>query len=266
MAESLRKRTEAGNCYTRPAAVEAAIDALDGVPLEEVVSRAQITNRDNPEYIQSECLLYLLRQTRTDPDQTRFEGLFRALRQRVLRALPPVDRYASGTTGTAQSAAALDIRDAVLGRFQEMLCRDRSGYEDRLDYFEIAFDGAVASLRKTARKKVFREEARSCPLTDAETSEPSQEVEAALNRFIEDPRARIEDDDYRRRVLAAIDTLPDDQRRVMELLQRGMPIDSKEAGVVTMVQVLRCSEKTVRNRRDRAIAAVQALLAPVRVG
>ena len=50
--------------------------------------------------------------------------------------------------------------EAVMDRFQELLMLDRSRYEDRLDYFEINFDDAVASLRLTARKKAWKEENR----------------------------------------------------------------------------------------------------------
>jgi hypothetical protein len=75
-------------------------------------------------------------------------------------------------------ASAIEIRDAVLFRFQELLCQDRAGYDDRLDYFEIRFDGAIANLRRTARRKTWKEENRSQPLSyDDETSELSSEVD-----------------------------------------------------------------------------------------
>jgi hypothetical protein len=43
---------------------------------------------------------------------------------------------------------------------------------------------------------------------------------------------------------------------VIDLLLRGFLIDSQEPGVQTIVQIIGCAEKTVRNRRDRAYAAI----------
>ena len=44
---------------------------------------------------------------------------------------------------------------------------------------------------------------------------------------------------------------------MMELLLLGIPIESKEPGVQTIVHILGCTEKTVRNRRNRAYVALR---------
>lgn len=85
-----------------------------------------------------------------------------------------------------------------------------------------------------------------------------------LQRFIESdghsfdgPKA---DFLYRSKIAAAINSLPPDERRVVELILEGIPIDSKEKDTMTMAKMLGCSEKTVRNRRDRAFAKLAELL------
>jgi DNA-directed RNA polymerase specialized sigma24 family protein len=151
------------------------------------------------------------------------------------------------------------IVEQVLDRFQEFLIRDRTDYDERLDYFEVNFDDAVASLRLTARKKAWKEENASEPMTyDDETSELNAEIEKAAAVFLSE--SKIDDPDYRLRLDAAIDSLPHHQRRVVELLRQGFPISSKEPGIQTIVTIVGCVEKTARNRRDSAFEAIRKAL------
>ncbi|MFY9658275.1 MAG: DNA-binding response regulator [Methylocystis sp.] len=261
MAEPLRKLKDDGSPYTRPPDVEASIDALRGLPRAELVERCRISDPNHPSYVKSECVLHFVRQAKADNNDRHFEALFRILRTRVQHALPAIDRSVEEGESALVQASAIEIRDAVLFRFQELLCQDRAGYDDRLDYFEIRFDGAIANLRRTARRKTWKEENRSQPLSyDDETSELSSEVEDALARLNPQSPEKIDDPAYRKRFAAAIDSLPEDQRRVIVLLLRDIQIESKDPEAVTIVKVLACSEKTVRNRRDRAFKALRAAL------
>ena len=241
--------------------MEASIDALLNFPRAELVERCRISDPSHPSYVKSECVLYFIRQAKSDNNDRSFEALFRILRIRVQRALPAVDRSAEEGESALVQASAIEIRDAVLFRFQELLCLDRAGYDERLDYFEIRFDGAIANLRRTARRKTWKEENRSQPLSyDDETSELSSEVEDALARLNPQSPEKNDDPAYRKRFAAAIDSLSEDQRRVIVLLLRDIQIESKDPEAVTIVKVLACSEKTVRNRRDRAFKALRAAL------
>ena len=44
------------------------------------------------------------------------------------------------------------------------------------------------------------------------------------------------------------------------MLRTGIPIDSKEAGQITIAKALGKSEKTIRNQRDKAYALLQGQL------
>lgn len=44
------------------------------------------------------------------------------------------------------------------------------------------------------------------------------------------------------------------------MLRQGFPIDSKEAGVMTIAKALGRSERTVRSYRDKAFAALRSAL------
>jgi hypothetical protein len=260
--EPLRKTKDDGSPYTRPPDVEASIDALLALGRTDLLHRCQNSDSRHPDYIRSECILHFVRLAKADNNNRHFEELFKILRARVRRALPAVERFVEEGTNASVQTSAVQIRDEVLFRFQELLCLDRAGYEDRLDYFEIKFDGAVANLRRTARKKAWRDENRSSPLTyDDETSEPSKEVEDALARLHPLSTSKMDDPPYRLRLDAAIDALPADQRRVIEMLLQGFQIESDDPELTTIVKVLGCVEKTVRNRRDKALMTLQAALA-----
>lgn len=254
----LRKRRPNGELYRRVPEVEALLVELSSLSRSELLERAGASQRAAPGYVPSECLLYFIRVSRADNDEDWFERLYRILIERVLRSLPKAENPDRETASYTREA----IRDAVFERFVELLAADRSTYRERLDYFEVRFDGALASLRRDAQDKIWREENRSMPLDDDdETGELSLEVErAAAENF--DPFAlfNVEYLDFRLRLDAAIDDLPPVQRRIMEMLDKGFPIDSKEDGVITIAKTLDRSEKTIRNQRDKAYATLRAKL------
>ena len=148
-----------------------------------------------------------------------------------------------------------------MDKFQKLLCRDRGEYQERLDFFECRFNAAIAKLRATARRDALNSASHLVSLTyDDETAGPSPEVESALASLRDGPDRISTDFLYRSKMYTAIDSLPLDERRVVELFLKGFPIDSQETDVQTMVKILGCAEKTVRNRRDRAFNKLRALL------
>ena len=128
----------------------------------------------------------------------------------------------------AVKASDSDIQELVLDAFQERLCADRMGYDERLDFYEVRFNAAIAKLRSTARKR-SRYQARRETLTyEDDTSTPSGYIEETLAR-LKTPDSNEECDFlYRSRLYAAISTLPADERRVVELLLQDVPIDSQD--------------------------------------
>ncbi len=261
MSVPLRKVGKDGTLYQRRPEIEAQLDALATLLRSDLAERCQIGDPAHKDYIPSECLLHLVRGCRSDNSDRHFEVLFRTLRQRVIGRLPAPEIGYGADGGIMFSHRNTSINEAVMDRFQELLVSDRSGYDARLDYFEVNFDAAVAALRQDGRRKALKEEKRSEPISsDDEASELNAEIEkaAAAQNPISD--SKFDDPAYRSRIYAAIDSLPEDQRRVLELLRLGIPIDSKEPDVQTIVQILGCVEKTVRNRRDRAFAAIRKAL------
>jgi hypothetical protein len=254
----LRKRRLNGELYERDPRIERLIAELAVLPRDELIARAKIPKRSDLGYIASECLVHFVRASRRDNNEVGFEQLYRILSERLLRNLP----RAESSDGATESLTRGVVRDKVFGRFVELLSADRVSYVEKLDYFEVRFDGALASLRRDAQEQAWRDENRSQPLEFDEVSgELSPEVEAAAGAY--DPFAVSDFDDqaYRLRLDAAIEALPSEQSRIIHMLRQGFPIDSKEPDVMTIAKALGRSEKTVRTYRDKAFAALRTAMA-----
>ena len=248
----LRKTKGDGTLYTRSAEVEAAIQRLLGMSRQEVLAACARNDRRRADYVPSECIMHLLRRAGRDNDRAYLEHLFRIFTSRVARAFPVPERLLPGSSAKGLSSAELAVREFAIDRLTEMLCLDRQGYDDRLDIYEATFDAALKTLRATARRSVGRQRNRLEPLSDdPEAAEPSSDVEDALLRHVPDSEEKIERRDYRRKLLAAIQLLPDEDRRLLMLLSRDIPIHSKDPTVTTVARLIGCGEQTVRNRRDR---------------
>lgn len=251
------KRRLTGELYTRAPKIETLLSVLSELSRNELIERAEIKSKVDPNYIPSECLVYFIRNSKEDNTDVWFERLFKILAERVIRALPR--EGASG--GTTASITKMAIRDKVFGRFIELLSLDRASGTEKLDYFEIRFDGALASLRRDAQKQAWRDENRSAPLEyDSETGELSEEVERAAGSFNLNELLEIDDPDYRSRWEAAIDSLPGEQMRIIQMLSEGIPIESKDPDIVTISKALGKSEKTIRTHRDKAFVALREIL------
>jgi DNA-binding CsgD family transcriptional regulator len=253
----LTKKTLSGKTYERDPKVEALLVELFSLSRDQMLARAAITRRNDPGYVPSECLVFLIRASRSDNSDAWFERLYKLLAERVLRCLPRLE----SADGKTESLTRGKIRDKVFGRFVELLAADRTEPATKLDYFEVRFDGALASLRRDAQEQAWREENRSEALEfDGETGELSPEVERAVGHI--DPFAGPEIDgaNYRSRLDAAIEALPPEQIRIVDMLRQGFPIDSKASGTMTIAKALGRSEKTIRAHRDKAFATLRAAL------
>jgi hypothetical protein len=230
------------------------------LPHGALVLRCEIRDRKDPAYVPSECLVHLVRARKADNSDALFERLYKLLAARILQALPNPDSRQGDKV--AVSLTKSRIRENVFDRFIEILASDRAGYDERLDYFEIRFDGALANLRRDARSQAWSEENRTVALElDAETHEPSPEVNKALENFDPFSPEKINGEDYRFRLLRAIETLPPEQSRIVTMIGRGIPIDSTDPYAITIAKTLGKVEKTIRKHRDLAFETIRVALA-----
>ena len=180
----LRMQDPDGKLYRRPKDIEESLVALSQLTAVDAVQRCRIEDSDDPDYVSSECLLHFVRQASFANDENAFREMFMLLNKRVLRAVPVFARRVTGLDKPAVKASDLEIQELVVSAFHKMLCADRVAYNERLDYFEIRFNSAMARLRATARRTVQREDSRQKPLAyDGDTNTPSGEIELLLAKL-----------------------------------------------------------------------------------
>lgn len=253
MTVPLTKRRKDGTVYERPDEIEAILTALAALPRQQLAERALIRDRSDPDYVPSECLVRFVRASRSDNSEAWFEQLYKILLTRVLRALPRADSSDNTTSMVNES-----IRSSVTDRFVHILLQDRREPGERLDFFEIRFDLAIKRLRLDAQERAWREQQRSEPLDAADEGlqgEAAAAVDPLDAHILLDPL-------FRDRVYRAIDALPPEQSRTMHLLLLGWPTDSKDPDVMTIAKALGCTDRSVRNYRDRALKTLAALFNP----
>src|ERR1035437_4765075 len=236
----LRKKTLGGAPYRRALGIEAKLAEVLALPADELVERCAVQDREDPAYIPSECLLYLVRTW--EADDQHFETLYKLLLGRVLRALPTGESADGRTLSIPKARASEKHRD----HFVDLLAKDRTSYAERLDFFEIRFNAGLATMRQDARRSACREPDHSPIEIDPSTGELSPEAEKAAGSFDPFDPAALDRADYRSRLGEAIKSLPIEQRTIMEMQLQNVPIDSKDPGAMTIAKTLRKSEKTVR--------------------
>ena len=148
----------------------------------------------------------------------------------------------------------------VTSRLAVLIGQDHTQPSDKLDFYEIGFDGALHKLKIDCLRKLGPQRLKTAPLDDPETGEIAAPVEEAAQHFLDGAASALDDPAFRSALFAAIDGLPEDERQVVGLLLKGLPIDAKVEKTVTIARVLGCTERTVRNRRDRAIAKLRSAL------
>jgi DNA-directed RNA polymerase specialized sigma24 family protein len=233
MAEPLTKRTKSGALYTRPPAIEAAIDkalALDRVTLER---RAAVVDKNSPDYIAPECLVHLVRKRHREANAPGRDQLLNLLLQRCVsglaRALPD-DR--------APNAAY--IRDEALGRF----------------------NSAFAALRTDLVRAEIRSARRFAHLPEGDDDEgrlisDDQGIARLPGAALRNP-ANQEDRVFLRQISKLINELPPDQREAVILVRiMGYEAESDDPTKVTAATRSGVSGRTIRKRLRRAAAVLK---------
>lgn len=252
MARSLRKTKLDGTPYCRCEAVEVEIQELATLSGSELVRRVALSTSTSPGFVSPEALVYLVRNL---PDGGHRDNLTEQLIDRVVRRVP----RAMDSGGRTASLTRMNIREDVVDHFVDLLLSDRGEYDDRLDYYEVNFNSAIARDRQDASSRHWTHENRNDELGSDE-AEVSDRVEAAVGDCNPFDADELDKKDYRLLLDDAIDNLPEFQKRIVEMWRQEIPIESKDPSVVSISKVLGKSEKTVRTHRDKAFASLKLRL------
>lgn len=252
MSRPLRKTKLDGTPYHRREAVEAEIQELATLSAAELEHRSTLQPRTVPGFVSPEALVYFVRNL---PEGGHRDRLTERLLDRVVRRVP----RATDTGGRTTSLTRMNIREDVVDHFVDLLLSDRDGYDDRLDYYEVNFNSAIAWDRQDASARHWTHENRSDEL-GSDDAEVSDRVEAAVGGYDPFDAGELDKKDYRLRLDDAIDSLPEFQRRIVEMLRQEIPIESKDPSVSSISKVLGKTEKTIRTHRDKAFVSLKLRL------
>jgi DNA-directed RNA polymerase specialized sigma24 family protein len=153
----------------------------------------------------------------------------------------------------------LNIREEVVDHFVDLLLSDRDEYDERLDYYEVNFNAAIAADRHDANARHWKLENRNDEL-ETEDGEVTAQVESAVGSYDPFESDEFDKKDYRLLIDEAIDRLPELQRRIVVMWRQDIPIESNDPSIESISKVLGKSEKTIRTHRDKAFASLKRFL------
>lgn len=252
MLRPLRKLKLDGTPYFRRDIVESEIQALAGISRAELERRAGLWLSSEPGFVSPEALLYFVRNAA--PGAYR-EKLTEKLLGRVACRVRPV----TNAGGDTVSLTRMNIREAIVDHFVDLLLSDRDGYDERLDYYEVNFNAAIAADRHDANVAHWKHENRTDEL-ETEDGEVSAQVGSAIGDYDPFDPHELDKKNYRILLDDAIDSLPEFQRRIVLMWRQDIPIESSDPSVDSISKVLGKSEKTIRTHRDKAFASLKRRL------
>jgi len=253
----LRKKTKEGVLYKRRVRTEELIYNCLELSFKEFSNRAKIIDSKLDGYISSEVLVYFLRETKVHDNDTQFGVIYQLLVKRIQKVCSRIEIRLGQKDGTIHLQ---DFQDFVLDDFTKRVVRDRQDYNEKLDGYEVAFDQMIARRKKDSRRKMRRRDKPKTQLEYNEDGEISNEVEESLARLNPNQRSIEDNVTYRFQLQRAIETLPEDEKRVINMIFAGIPSESTDPDIPTISKILECGPQTVRNRRNRAVMKLKEIL------
>ncbi|TPG04134.1 sigma-70 family RNA polymerase sigma factor [Rhodanobacter glycinis] len=237
--------------YTRFPDNQNILVTLDALSDAAIVDRCKLA-KGTEQFVPIECVIHMLRRGLRTNNTALTNPLFTQFMERLRRVIP----LREGQESQYRVQAYEQVQDRLTGLF----AKESTEYQERLDFLEIRFEGALARMLQDARKKASKERHRKAPLIDEETGEIDPQVEQAAGSFNPFDPENISEESYRWALDEAMEELPTTQKRIIEMIRNDVLIDSQDPNVQTISKTLGISEKTVRNQRDKAIVAMKALV------
>ena len=243
--EKRRKRRSNGELYTRPPAVETQIAEALKLDLATLRKRLKITNHQTLGYLQSECLMHLIREAMRAGDSDRRDMVLPVLLLRceiiLQKKIPDSDLF-----------DAASLRDEVLGQFGEMLA---NANPNELDFFECRFNNAFRTFRIDRVKGEVNRLKETSPFpwpSGGEREESDEDVLARLSDAVRTPLTQ-ESRVFLSEVWKAFMALPKEELQAVIFCHvMGYKVESEDPNEVTAATLCNCSGRTIRNRLAQA--------------
>lgn len=242
----LTKRRSDGRLYTRRPSIEALLAKLVTTDHAALTKRIGIHDRQDPEYVPSECLIYLLRDAAGGQSQRWFNALCSALMGRCALNL----RW-SINAGLLRDAEGL--REEIISEFVLRISEALRVDPERLDPFEVAFDLAFATFR-TDRVRSETSRQRRQSTFNPQPADADDDPDRWILALAADDGSEViglygaEYEVFRKSLLHAITQLPHPEQQAISLRLQGWPIYSEEPDMNSIAKHCGVDERTIRNR------------------
>lgn len=255
--EPLTRRNRNGTAYEREAWVERQIRSALDLPPEALRSRAGVSDRESPEYLSEESLVYLIRYLRRRAESQSVNDLTAALLRRLVSI---VWKHLGSLGPEAVKEGESEVIDAL---FRRILDIDT----DKADFLQVRFWVVIESLcvqafqrqlraRKRTRSQVELSALPGYDGPDAEQSDAATLTEEELQRVSVQPlpAARL-DIPF---ITLALSQLPENLRSAFLLRHYyEWPIEDADPTVPTISRHLNRTPRTIRtwlNEAERLLA------------
>jgi hypothetical protein len=241
MVRPLTKRKGTGELYTRPARIEANIAGAVGQDAANIQRRLRVTERESPDYLTSECLVHLFRESIRHGDERMRDNVVTAL---LTRCKGTLDFKIRSSYRNAE-----ELREEVLQEFAVLLANDGTGdNQDELDFFECRFNGAFAAFRIDVLRREQGQLKRFAPLpVEPESGDDDEPRRMAENGLSVPPREaeRIMQNEF-------LNLLPSEVRKAVVLREMGYDVESEDPAKITVATLCGVTGRTIRNRLKQA--------------
>ncbi len=256
--EPLTQRNGAGKSYQRLPAVETQIRAALGLDGAALVARARISDRMATDYLQEECLAYLVRNAFRRGDHERFSTLTSILLRRCVRWLK---------AGLFKLGIQEQDLDEQSQKLVSAMITDLTSDDGRGDFFQVRFWAVLKKDLLNVAKRYERsvQKARchvslSDPVRDEGDDDGSAIVRADVIPSLEDVAGSIE---VRIDMARALASIHDPRHRQAWIMYNdGWQIDAKDPAEPTISKRFGVTDRTVRHWLRQAEAELKAWYKP----
>lgn len=228
-----KRKQKTDELYVRREDSELQIGIVSKLPRNAMVDLLKISDRDDPEYMLDETLVYLLRDAHRNDDPELVEFLYSELSVRIHKLLRRFRAYCGSPADFEDFEQKIAV--SIIQKLFDM-------GTDSADYAEINFGDFVVSRAKAERKQMFGRVNRENEIF----VEPRDNGDGDKELSIEYPSNEISAEE-RLILREGIAKLPSDTQLVVALLLDGWQIESKDEGQVTISKYLNKSSRTIRN-------------------
>lgn len=247
MVRALTKRKQNGVLYTRRPDIEFCLENVTRLAPATVRERAGVMDESDPEFLPSEVLLHLIRNALRSQDHSTANALIGILGRRCLdnlvRHLRPSRRF---------DAEAL--REDILRKLYELIADEVGDPEkNELDYYEVQFNSAFATLRVGFLRAAYRHNAHFAdPPPTANESEDGVEAVDAADQADELPETdlQLQADAYD--LLCRIQALPPEECEAATWKYFGYKTESTDPNETTVASLCGVSGRVIRARLHSA--------------